>query len=145
MGIPDYYPSGYYSVSMMNFYDKAGNGSDTYFSIDTSDVFIDKSSRLKQFKDVRDSIYVKTKYPDYLKPEIDINNINIIAEPTKPKAPDGETQVDITMIAKDNSDYPGFEAGVYAIDIRLRDPLGNEFTYNTYNGSIIIRNTNSSV
>ena len=30
-------------------------------------MFIDKSSRLKQFKDVRDSIYVKTKYPDYLK------------------------------------------------------------------------------
>ena len=136
MGIPDYYPSGYYSISMMNFFDKAGNLSDTYFVRDTSDYFIDKSMKLKQFKDVRDSIYVKTEYPDYKKPEIDINNINITAEPTNPKAPDGETQVDITMLARDISDYPGYEAGVYAIDIRLRDPLGNEFTYNTYNGTM---------
>jgi hypothetical protein len=136
MGIPDYYPSGYYSISMMNFFDKAGNLSDTFFSKDTSDVFIDKSLKLKQFKDVRDSIYVKTEYPDYKKPEIDINNINITAEPTKPKAPDGETQVDITMLARDISDYPGYEAGVYAVDIVLRDPLGNEFRYNTYNGTM---------
>ena len=136
MGIPDYYPSGYYSVSMMNFFDKAGNLSDTFFVRDTSDYYIDKFSKLKQFKDVRDSIYVKTEYPDYKKPEIDINNINITAEPTNPQAPDGETQVDITMLARDISDFPGYEAGVYAIDIRLRDPLGNEFTYNTYNGTM---------
>ena len=73
MAVPEYYPSGYYSISMMNFYDKANNGTDTYFVRDTSDYFIDKSMELKQFKDVRDSIYVETKYPDYVKPEIDIN------------------------------------------------------------------------
>ena len=134
MGVPEYYPSGYYSVSMINLIDKAGNGTDVMFSIDTSDVFINKNQKFKLFKDVRDSIYVKTEYPDYKKPEIDINNINITAEPTKPKAPDGETQVDITMLARDISDYPGYEAGVYAVDIVLRDPLGNEFAYNIYNG-----------
>ena len=86
MGVPEYYPSGYYSVSMINLIDKAGNGTDVMFSIDTSDVFINKNQKFKLFKDVRDSIYVKTEYPDYKKPEIDINNINITAEPTKPKA-----------------------------------------------------------
>jgi hypothetical protein len=136
MGVPEYYPSGYYSVSMINLFDKAGNGTDVIFSIDTSDVFINKSQKFKLFKDVRDSVYVKTNFPDYKKPEIDINNINITAEPTKPKAPDGETQVDITMLARDVSDYPGYEAGVYAVDIVLRDPLGNEFRYNTYNGTM---------
>ena len=46
MGVPEYYPSGYYSVSMINLIDKAGNGTDVMFSIDTSDVFANKKSKI---------------------------------------------------------------------------------------------------
>ena len=51
-------------------------------------VFPEKN-KFKLFKEVRDSIYIETLYPDSLKPEIDINNISISAEPTNPQAPNG--------------------------------------------------------
>ena len=88
------------------------------------------------YKDVRDSVYVKTLYPDYRRPEIDINNISVVAEPTKPEAPDGETRVDITLIARDISDFEGKEAGVSAVSFILRDPLGNDHGYQTGNGTM---------
>ena len=134
--IPDYYPSGYYSISMMNFFDKAGNLTDTYFVKDTSDYNIASYDKLKQFKDVRDSIYVQTPYPDYIAPEIDVNNITIIAEPTNPEAPNGETRVDISVIARDLSDHEGQEAGIASVSLQLRDPQGKEFGYQTGNGTM---------
>ena len=134
--IPDYYPSGYYSITMMNFYDKAGNPTDTYFVKDTSDYHIASYDKLKQFKDVRDSIYVQTPFPDYIAPEIDVNNITIIAEPTNPEAPNGETRVDISVIARDLSDYSGHEAGIASVSLQLRDPQGKEFGYQTGNGTM---------
>ena len=134
--IPDYYPSGYYSISMMNFFDKAGNPTDTYFVKDTSDYNIASYDKLKQFKDVRDSIYVQTPYPDYKAPEIDVNNITIIAEPTNPEAPNGETRVDISVIARDLSDHEGQEAGIASVSLQLRDPQGKEFGYQTGNGTM---------
>ena len=85
LAVPEYFPSGYYSVSMLDMFDKAGNGADVFFVKDTSDFYISPASKLKNYKDVRDSIYVKTEYPDYKRPEIDINNITIVAEPTKPE------------------------------------------------------------
>ena len=43
------------------------SGKKIAFGIDSfEDYFIDKSMELKQFKDVRDSIYVETKYPDFV-------------------------------------------------------------------------------
>ena len=134
--IPDYYPSGYYSITMMNFFDKAGNLTDTYFVKDTSDYHIASYDKLKQFKDVRDSIYVQTPYPDYIAPEIDVNNITIIAEPTNPEAPNGETRVDISVIARDLSDHEGQEAGIASVSLQLRDPQGKEFGYQTGNGTM---------
>ena len=88
------------------------------------------------FSHQRDSIYVETKYPDYLKPEIDVNNIIITAEPVNPTNPDGETDVDITFVYRDLSDYEGFESGVKDISIILRDPLGKDHGFRTQNNSL---------
>ena len=134
--IPDWFPSGYYAVPQINFFDLANNNSDTYFVNDTSDFNIRPSDTLSLFKDVRDSIYVYTPYPDYVKPELDLNNITIEAEPTNPKAPNGETRVDISLVARDLSEYPGYESGVYTVEFVLRDPLGREHGFQTGNGTM---------
>ena len=95
LAIPEWFPSGYYALSQVNMQDLGGNYSYTYFVVDTTDFNIPPYRALSLFKDVRDSIYVETPYPDYIKPELDLNNITIIAEPTNPEAPNGETRVDI--------------------------------------------------
>ena len=136
LAIPEWFPSGYYAVSMINMADSGGNYSNTYFVNDTADYHIPESRKLKEFKDVRDSIYVETLYPDYIRPELDLNNITIVAEPTNPEAPNGETRVDITMIARDLSDYEGHESGVASVGFVLRDPLGNDFGFQTGNSTM---------
>jgi hypothetical protein len=136
LGIPDWYPSGYYAVPMINTFDAAYNLTNVFFVNDTSDFHIAPSQALSTFKDVRDSIYVQTLYPDYIKPEIDINHITITAEPTNPVAPNGETRVDIAMIARDLSGFPGHESGVYTVEFTLRDPLGYEHGYQTGNSTM---------
>ena len=136
LAIPEWFPSGYYSVSQATMHDSGGNYSNTYFVNDTADYHIPESRKLKEFKDVRDSIYVETLYPDYIRPELDLNNITIVAEPTNPEAPNGETRVDITMIARDLSDYEGHESGVATVGFVLRDPLGNDFPYATGNSTM---------
>ena len=78
----------------------------------------------------------KHPYPDYIAPEIDVNNITIIAEPTNPEAPNGETRVDISVIARDLSDHEGQEAGIASVSLQLRDPQGKEFGYQTGNGTM---------
>jgi hypothetical protein len=136
LAVPEFYPSGYYAISMIDMSDYARNGADVYFVKDTTDFVIPDSRKLTQYKDVRDSIYVQTEYPDYKRPEIDINNITIIAEPTNPKAPDGETRVDVTLIARDISDFEGKEAGVQTVSFTFRDPLGNDHGFQTGNGTM---------
>ena len=136
LAVPEFYPSGYYAISMIDMSDYARNGADVYFVKDTTDFNIPDSRKLTQYKDLRDSIYVQTDYPDYKRPEIDINNITILAEPTNPKAPDGETRVDVTLIARDISDFEGKEAGVKAVSFTFRDPLGNDLGFQTGNGTM---------
>ncbi len=132
--VPEYFPSGYYSVSMINVQDIANNYSTVNFMKDTANYTI--PALLKDnglYKDVRDSIYVKTLYPDYIAPEIDLNRIRVVATPTNPTSPDGETRVDISLLARDLSDYVGHEAGIKLIRYNLRDPLGKEHSYSSWN------------
>ena len=136
LAVPEFFPSGYYAISMIDMSDYARNGADVFFVKDTTDFIIPDARKLTLYKDVRDSIYVKTEYPDYRRPEIDINNITIIAEPTKPSAPDGETRVDVTLIARDVSDFEGKEAGVSKVSFTFRDPLGNDHGYQTGNSTM---------
>ena len=132
--IEDYYPSGYYAVTAMYTGDEAGNSSWVNFSNDPDNAgFVDNIS---SFAALKDSVYVETRFPDIVKPEIDLNNINVVAEPTNPQAPNGETRVDINFDARDLSDFPGHEAGVYSVSLQLRDPQGKKFGYQTGNGTM---------
>ena len=81
---------------------------------------------ISEFVAVRDSIFIETKYPDTIKPEIDLNNISVIAEPTNPKAPNGETRVDINFNARDLSNYEGHEAGVYIVNLDFKRSTGEK-------------------
>ncbi len=94
--IPEFFPTGYYAPTYMYTRDEANQFSYLYFVNEPDDFYIDPNIQPPNtFKIQRDSVYVKTDYPDVKMPEIDINNIYIKAEPTNPNAPDGETRVDI--------------------------------------------------
>lgn len=132
--IEDYYPSGHYSVTNMYTGDEAGNGSWVNFSNKPENAGF--ANGFNSFAALKDSIYIKTKFPDIRKPEIDLNNIKVVAEPTNPSAPNGETRVDINFNARDLSDFPGYEAGVHLVNLTLRDPQGNKFGYQTGNATM---------
>jgi len=132
----DYLQSGYYSTTFSFAGDIAGNNSRVYHVKDTADFIISDKNKFKIFKEVRDSIYIETLYPDALKPEIDINNITITAEPTNPSAPNGETRVEISLLARDLSAYENHESGVFSVSFTLRDPLGGIHGYQTGNGTM---------
>lgn len=134
--IHEYYQSGWYSTTYSFATDIAGNSGIVYHVADTTDFHINEDQKHKIFKQTRESIYVETLYPDYKKPEIDINNISITAEPTNPNAPDGETRVEIDIFARDFSDYESNESGVYLVSFTLRDPLGGVHSYQTGNSTM---------
>ena len=134
MYIPDYYPSGYYATTALYTADPAGNYSGVNFSNDPDNAGF--ADNISSFAALKDSVYVETKYPDIVKPEIDLNNITVVAEPTNPQAPNGETRVDINFNARDLSDFPGYEAGVYIVNLTLRDPKGMKFGYLTGNATM---------
>ena len=119
--IPDYYQNGNYLVHYISMIDFAGNRSGVYFSnfdggLWETDIKLDELPA---------SIYVPTINPDNAPVVLDLNNIMIKAEPTRPEDPNGETIVDITFRVKDNI------SGYWKADLRLRDPLGNihQFTH----------------
>ena len=130
--IPEYFPSDYYSVTYINGEDKALNVGSVFLSIDTAS-FNDNPSK-GIYKDLRDSIYIENLYPDTLAPLVDIRvgKITIDAEPVNPVAPDGETKVEIKILAKDTSNYQGKEASLTAIWYTLRDPQGIDHTFRFY-------------
>ena len=102
---PDYMPGGIYELNKITMKDIAGNKSDVYFTDDPND-------------EPPQTIQIQTSNPDFESPVLDINNITITAEPTKPDSPNGETIVDITFKVKD--DISGYHISV----LRLRDPQG---------------------
>jgi hypothetical protein len=132
----DYLQSGYYATGSSSSNDIAGNNATVFHVKDTADFIIEEKNKFKIFKEVRDSIYIETLYPDALKPEIDINNITITAEPTNPSAPNGETRVDISILARDLSAYQDHESGVFSVQFTLRDPLGGEHGFQSGNGTM---------
>jgi VCBS repeat-containing protein len=137
LALPDYFPSGYYSVSQLNSSDVAGNYTNVFMVKDTANFHI-RPGKIDTFKDLRDSLYVKTAYPDYIAPEIDLNRINIVAKPTNPLSPDGETRVDISLLIRDLSDFPTHESGAKLIRYVLRDPLGVEHSYSSWNDNMLL-------
>jgi hypothetical protein len=55
---------------------------------------------------------------DTVSPEIDLNQIRVAAQPTYPEAPDGRTQVKVTLRARDN------KSGLAYLGACLRSPRG---------------------
>lgn len=103
--LPEYMPSGIYSLDYISMVDIALNESGVYFTED----HVDEEPK---------TIEVKTKTPDLEPPVLDVNRITIKAEPTIPEAPNGETIVDISFRIKDN--ISGYEIS----SLNLRDPQG---------------------
>ena len=126
LAVPDYYPSGYYSISFLNMEDLALNVRAVLFDKDTANLNYFIPPALINQRALRDSVHITTKYPDYLPPILDLNRMQIKATPTNPTAPNGETLFEMWLWIKDTSDFvnhaSGFKDGTYI----LRDPQGIE-------------------
>ena len=115
--IADYLPTGTYQLNRICMVDVAGNGRDVYFTHPhhtegwSPHVIILND-------ETPATIDIQTKNPDFTPPVLDLNNITIKAEPTRPEDPNGETHVYITFKIKD--DISGYNNS----DIFLRDPQG---------------------
>jgi hypothetical protein len=125
--IPEYFPTGYYVTTQLYMLDIAQNEARAYFMEKPQNF----TANPPNTKHLRDSIYVKTKYPDFLPPKLDVNNIFIKATPTNPNAPDGETLFEMEFFVKDTSAYYTHEAGFNSGSYILRDPQGKVFNYGT--------------
>ncbi len=110
--IPDYFQSGTYTVSTITMEDTALNSSGVYFT----NFFGEHNNSV--LDEAPAAIDITTTNPDSIPPTLDLNRITIQAEPTKPEAPNGETQVDITFRVKDNI------SGYAKTELLLRDPQG---------------------
>ncbi|MFM7682085.1 MAG: hypothetical protein ACKO7P_04995, partial [Bacteroidota bacterium] len=123
--VPDYFPSGFYSISSISMTDVALNVRQVLLDKDTSNKYYFIPPTINQ-RAVRDSIYMKTKYPDLKPPMLDINDIQIKATPTNPTSPNGETLFEMWLWIKDESDFPGNASGFAHGYYVLRDPQGLE-------------------
>lgn len=118
--ITEYFHCADYYAEYIFVTDLAGTSTDVTFSDSPLD-------------EPRKTIYIETKDPDTIAPELDLNRIVVYAEPTNKEAPDGETLVTINFYARD--DKSGFNHGYF----RLLDPQGlTHFEYHSH------RNTGTS-
>ena len=115
--IADYQPSGTYQLNRLCMRDIAGNNIDVYFTHPYhTEGWVPHVILLNDEPPA--TIDIQTKNPDFNPPVLDINNITIKAEPTRPDDPNGETHVFITFKIKD--DISGYNNS----NIYLRDPQG---------------------
>ncbi len=122
---PDYLQGGTYSLNYIIMKDVALNAGRVYFT-DPGHALTDEQEIIDESPA---TINIVTSNPDSTPPVLDLNRITIKAEPTQPKAPNGETRVDITFRVKDNiSGYAG-------TDMLLRDPQGGTHFSNHHVGS----------
>lgn len=111
--VPDYYPTGVYKLVYIQMKDLAQNIEG--FSFTDS-----------QYDELPATIEVKTVNPDLELPTLDLNNISIVAEPTHPDNPNGETRVNIQWRVKDN------HSGHRITYMNLRNPQGQILKYDYY-------------
>ena len=120
--MPHYMPSSVYTMSYIWMIDIALNESGVYFRhpghlLRPEDTVVDESGQ---------QIELITNNPDTEAPEVNLNAIEISAEPTNPAAPNGETLVTLTFRIRD--DIAGFTHGY----LNLRDPQGIEHGFWVY-------------
>ena len=105
--MPDYMPTGEYTIRRLLMKDAARNYGDYVFLEDGAE----QSPRLQ----------ITTDNPDGFAPEIDLASIVVEANPTNPNDPDGETNLRITYLIRD--DISGF----LDTAVRIRNPQGTTF------------------
>ena len=112
--MPHYVASSVYTMNFVTMTDRASNLARVYFG--------NPGHPLRQEGSIVDEtaqqIELITNNPDIEPPELDIENIRIHAEPTKPDKPDGETLVTLEFSVRDN--ISGFTTAA----LFLRDPQG---------------------
>ena len=122
LAIPDFFPSGTYSLNQITMRDVALNWRTVLFT--------EPEGALRPEDELADeapqTMEVQTTIPDITPPELDLNRITIQAEPTRPEDPNGETQVDITFRVRDNI------SGYHRSALSLRDPNGVEHYFAHY-------------
>ena len=121
--MPHYMPSSQYSMNFINMTDLALNQRGTYFTnsnggLRDEDINIDEAPQ---------KIELVTNNQDLEKPELDLNDIQIVAVPTNPEAPNGETIVTVTFKVRDN------RSGYRIASLNLRDPQGINHHFWGYN------------
>ena len=119
---PDYFQSGTYSLNYILMEDIALNSRGVYFT-DPNHALRDEQEIIDELPTTLDIV---TTNPDSTPPVLDLNRITIKAEPTQPKAPNGETLVDITFRIKDNI------SGYRSTNMLLRDPHGITHLFRHY-------------
>ena len=112
--MPHYVPSSVYTMNLIEMADRASSLSRVYFrhpghGLRQEDSIVDEDSP---------QIELVTDNPDTEPLELDVENISIDAEPTKPDNPDGETLVTLRYSLRDNI------SGAHDTAISLRDPQG---------------------
>ena len=120
--MPHYMPSSVYTMNYIWMIDLALNQSGVYFrhpghGLREEDTVVDEAGP---------QVELITNNPDTEAPEVDLNAIEINAEPTNPDAPNGETLVTLTFRIRDN--IAGFTRGY----LNLRDPQGIEHGFWAY-------------
>ena len=122
--VPEYHQSGTYSLASISTEDIPGNRVAVWFIPPESEQVIRSKNDQFVLDEGPYTIEIKTRFPDSTPPVLDVNQITINAEPTRPEDPNGETLVDITFRVKD--DISGYSSG----RILLRDPQGVMHQYN---------------
>ncbi len=113
---PDYLPSGVYTLVHIDMQDVAGNFSSFQFG-DTTE---------PSTYETPPTIELITSNPDTQAPEVDLNTMQISAEPTNPSAPNGETRVTLSFRVRDNI------SGFVLASADLRDPQGIDHQFYVY-------------
>ena len=121
--VPDYKMNGTYSLASIATGDVSGNIGSVWFI--PPEYQIGKNDQIV-LDEGPYTIEIKTRFPDDTPPVLDLNQITINAEPTRPEDPNGETHVDITFKVKD--DISGYSSS----GILLRDPQGVMHGFNHY-------------
>lgn len=105
--LTEYFASGTYGVPYLNMNDDGGNIGAQFFSDDPA-------------HEALVTIVVETANADTSAPEVDLNQITITATATNPSAPNGETLVAITYMARDGDN----KSGIGHVYFKLQDPQG---------------------
>ena len=122
--IPDYFQTGIYSLNFISMIDIALNTRNVFFTNPQHGLM---AEHIGDEEDILDEfpaqMYIQTINPDSKPPILDLNRISVLAEPTNPDEPNGETKVDITFRIKDDI------SGYNLTSIDLRDPHGVVHTF----------------